>query len=179
MWFSWKCSLGAEILIFTIAVWTLLHFVTLLLCFLFWLYHFQFNWRHSHNIHVGSGVLVLRFLLHFLSDLVDIICFRFSFRSVQHKLLERCQLCPHTRRATSRPPACRGCWSRRRSWCSARRTWATRWGYDDDKDDNNDEDDGGDKVSAFSPFALIESILKLELMRREYHNSKIAHMFAT
>ena len=30
---------------------------------------------------------------------------------------------------------------------------------DDDKDDNDDEDGGGDQVSAFSPFALIESIL--------------------
>ena len=37
---------------------------------------------------------------------------------------------------------------------------------DDDKDDNDDEDGGGDQVCAFLPVALIESILKLELIRR-------------
>ena len=45
--------------------------------------------------------------------------------------------------------------------------------------EDDDEDGGGDQVSAFLPFALIESILKLELIRREYHNDEISHMFAT
>ena len=45
-------------------------------------------------------------------------------RFVLHRLQERFRLCLRTLQATSRPPACRGCWSPPRSWCLARRTWA-------------------------------------------------------